>query len=186
MDVVFGTPKQLSDGRFFAKVANSDESRVMIQLNKVKLLTKFDESDDVTIELSESALAKIVGIDEQNVAASKVNSQAWFGKVLADQTLEAAYSKSVSGLTMNIGKAKVTKVFDHTKTAIDSSSIDSNTVGDVILEFCGIWFLKKTFGSIWRIAQVRLLAPPKKSYPDEYLFQDDETPPEPEEADDFI
>jgi hypothetical protein len=188
MATVYGTPKQLPDGRYFARASHDEGARVMIQLNKVKLLTKFDESDDVTIELNEGALAKIGGVDENNIAASKVNSQAWFGKVLADQTLEAAYSKSVSGTTMNLGKAKVTKVFDHTKTAVESSVIEAGTVGDVILEFCGIWFMKKTFGSVWRIAQVRLLAPPKKSYPDEYLFQDDETSPEPEAdaEDDYI
>jgi hypothetical protein len=184
MELTYGTPKKLPDGRYYVKVSKPDDSRVMIQLNKVKLLTKFDESDDVTLELNQAALEKISSVDAQNVAASKVNSQTWFGKVLADQTLDAAYSKSTQDASMNTTKAKVTKIFAHDKSPIDPGSVDSGLTCDVILEFAGIWFLKKTFGPVWRIAQVRLLAPPKKSYPDEYLFQDDESNEVDLEADD--
>lgn len=188
MELSYGTPKKLQDGRYYVKVskADDDDARVMLQLNKVKLLTKFDESDDVTLELNQVAIEKISAVDVQNVAASKVNSQTWFGKVLADQTLEAAYSKSIQDASMNMSKARVTKLFAHDKTAVDPSSIDAGVTCDVIVEFAGIWFLKKTFGPIWRIAQVRLLAPPKKSYPDEYLFQDDEVEAEVEADDDYI
>ena len=180
-------PKKLSDGRYFVKVSSKD-SRVMIQLNKVKILTKFDESDDVTLELNQPALDKISAIDSQNIAASKLNSQTWFGKVLADQTLEAAYTKSTQDISMNatkvrVGSQIVTKTFSYDKTHIDSGSLEAGVSCDVILEFSGIWFMKKTFGPVWRIAQVRLLAPPKKLYPDEYLFQDDEADPD---ADDYI
>ena len=187
MELAYGTPKKLQDGRYYVKVSKSDESRFMVQLNKVKLLTKFDESDDVTLELSQSALDKISEIDAQNIAASKVNSQSWFGKVLADQTLEAAYSKSTQDTSMNTTKARVTKIFAHDKSPVDPSSVESGTSCDVVIEFAGIWFLKKTFGPIWRIAQVRLSAPPKKLYPDEYLFQDDEQPEaEPDADEDYI
>lgn len=185
MELTYGTPKKLPDGRYYVKISQGDDSRVMVQLNKVKLLTKFDESDDVTLELNQAALDKIASVDAQNVAASKVNSQSWFGKVLADQTLEAAYSKSNQDLSMNTTKARITKIFAHDKTPVESGVLDSGVPCDVILELAGIWFLKKTFGPIWRIAQVRLLAPPKKVYPDEYLFQDDEEP-EAEADDDYI
>lgn len=186
-------PKKLSDGRYFVKVSSKD-SRVMIQLNKVKILTKFDESDDVTLELNQPALDKISAIDSQNIAASKLNSQTWFGKVLADQTLEAAYTKSTQDSSMNatkvrVGSQIVTKTFSHDKTPVDSGSLEPGVSCDVILEFSGIWFMKKTFGPVWRIAQVRLLAPPKKLYPDEYLFQDDEADPDAvldADADDYI
>jgi hypothetical protein len=186
MALVYGTPKQLADGRYYVKISQGEEStRVMVQLNKVKLLTKFDESDDVTLELNQAALDKIASIDAQNIAASKVNSQSWFGKVLADQTLEAAYSKSNQELSMNTTKARITKIFAHDKTPVEPETIEAGVMCDVILELAGIWFLKKTFGPIWRIAQVRLLAPPKKVYPDEYLFQDDEEP-EADADDDYI
>ncbi len=185
MELVYGNPKKLQDGRYYIKISQGEDARVMIQLNKVKLLTKFSESDDVTLELNQSALDKIASIDAQNIAASKVNSQSWFGKVLADQTLEAAYSKSNQELSMNTTKARITKIFAHDKTPVEPDLIEPGVTCDVILELAGIWFLKKTFGPIWRIAQVRLLAPPKKVYPDEYLFQD-EPEAEADADDDYI
>jgi hypothetical protein len=173
--MIYGTPKKLPDGRYYLKVSPESDvmGRVMVQLNKVKLLTKFDESDDVTIELSESALAKIVGIDEQNVAASKVNSQAWFGKVLADQTLEAAYTKSFSKGVMNVTKPQYHKIYKN-RELVGEESITEGTVCDVVIELCGISFTKKTFSPVWKIVQSRLKEPPKKKYHEEYLFQDDE------------
>ena len=186
MDVVYGTPKKLADGRYYVKVSKADESRVMIQLNKVKVLTQFDESEDVTIELNQAALDKISGTDSNNIAAAKLHCQSWFGKALADQTLETAYTKSNQDVSMNVTKARGLKIFAHDKAAIEASSVQSGVSCDVILEFAGIWFLKKTFGPVWRLAQVRLLAPPKKSYPDEYLFQDEETPESVDEDEEYI
>ena len=187
--VTYGSPKKLPDGRYYLKVSDESGGRVMVQLNKVKLLTTFTESDDVTLQLNTQALEKISSIDEQNIVAAKANSQEWFGKALADQTLEAAYVKSTQDLTMNTSKAKVgsqvvTKTFSHDRTVVDTEQLVIGTDCDVILEFSGIWFMKKTYGPIWRVAQVRLLAPPKKMYPDEYLFQDaDEPGTEPAETD---
>jgi hypothetical protein len=186
MEINYGVPKQLQDGRFYLKVSGAITPRVMVQLNNVTILTKFEESDDVTLELNQVALEKISGIDAQNIAAAKVNCQAWFGKTLAEQTLEAAYTKSTQDVTMNTSKARVnsvvvTKLFNSDKSEMTPDILTVGSKCDVILEFSGIWFMKKTFGPIWRIAQVRLLAPAKKMYPDEYLFQDEETP---EEADD--
>jgi hypothetical protein len=176
--MIYGTPKKLPDGRYYLKASGADNGRVMIQLNKVKLLTKFDESDEVTIELSQASVDRISGIDAENLSAAKQNSEAWFGKVMAEQTLDVAYTKSVqAGGRLNVSKATVkgsvvTKVYSHDKTISESSILEADTVCDVILEFSGIWFMKKTFGAIWRVAQVRMLSPPKKVYPDEYLFQD--------------
>jgi hypothetical protein len=183
-------PKKLSDGRYFVKVSNAS-GRVMLQLNKVKILTKFDESDDVTLELNQAALEKISDIDSQNIAASKLNSQTWFGKVLADQTLEAAYTKSTQDVSMNatkvrVGSQIVTKTFAHDKSPVDSESLEAGVSCDVIREFSGLWLMKKTFGPVWRIAQVRLLAPPKKLYPDEYLFQDEDADADVDADDDYI
>lgn len=185
----YGTPKKIPDGRYYLKVTEQDGARVMIQLNKIRLLTTFTDSDDVTLELNQAAVDKIANIDGQNIAAAKSNCQEWFGKVLADQTLEAAYTKSTQDLTMNTTKARVgsqvvTKTYSHDKSIVDTNTLVIGTECDVILEFSGIWFMKKTFGPIWRVAQVRLLAPPKKLYPDDYLFQDAEEDPAAAEIDD--
>jgi hypothetical protein len=165
----------------------------MYQLNKTKLVTKFDDSENVTLELTESAATTVSKVDDEILAAAKENCLDWFGKNLAEKTLDTAFSKSVKDNVMNVGKATVkgqvlTKVFNSvTKEAVETSALQSDTVCDVMLEFSGVWFMKKTFGPIWRIAQARILAPPKKLYPDEYLFQDSEEAEEQSEEDtDYI
>lgn len=191
--MIFGKPKKLPDGRYYLKVSKDDESRVMYQLNKTKLVTKFDDSENVTLDLTDTAVALISKVDEEILAAAKANCLDWFGKTLADKTLETAFSKSVNGNVMNVGKATLkgqvlTKVFDPvTKVSVESSVLEADVQCDVMLEFSGVWFMKKTFGAIWRIAQARILAPPKKLYPDEYLFQDSEEGGEQSEEDtDYI
>ena len=191
--MIFGKPKKLPDGRYYLKVTKDDESRVMYQLNKTKMVTKFDDSENVTLELVESAAAIVSKVDDEIIAAAKVNCLDWFGKALADKTLDTAFSRSVKDGVMNVGKATVkghvlTKVFNSvTKEAVETSTLESDTMCDVMLEFSGVWFMKKTFGPIWRIAQARILAPPKKVYPDEYLFQDSEEAEEQSEEDtDYI
>jgi hypothetical protein len=191
--MIFGKPKKLPDGRYYLKVTTDDESRVMYQLNKSKMVTKFDDSENVTIDLSDASAAVINAVDDEIIAAAKVNCLDWFGKNLAEKTLESALSRSVNkDNAMNVGKATVkgqvfTKVFNsQTKEPLDTSALDVDTYCDIMLEFSGVWFMKKTFGAIWRIAQARVLAPPKKLYPDEYLFQDSDEGAVSEEDTDYI
>jgi len=44
----------------------------------------------------------------------------------------------------------------------------------VILEFAGLWFAKKSFGSSWNVVQVRVHPDPiLDTYPEEYAFVDE-------------
>ena len=46
---------------------------------------------------------------------------------------------------------------------------------NVILEFAGLWFAKKAFGSSWNIVQVKIHADPILDvYPEGYAFVDDD------------
>lgn len=181
----YGTPKKLVDGRYFLKITDGNSGRVILQMNKVTFLTKFDDLDDVTIKLSEESVSKIVGIDQENLAAAKINCTEWFGKQMIEQTLDTAYTKSIQDTSMNVGKLPNVKVYNHDKTIMDSSELVGGETCDIMLELSGIWFMKKTFGSVWRIVQVRLTKPPKKVYTDEYLFQDTEVD-ENDQEDDYI
>ena len=58
-------------------------------------------------------------------------------------------------------------------TAVCVSFLHFVVVCDVMLEFTGISFTKKTFSPVWRIIQSRLKVAPKKKYHEEYLFQDE-------------
>jgi hypothetical protein len=166
--MAFTEPKKTPDGRYYVKAL---EPR-LVQLNKVNLLSKYSDGDSLTIGLSESHQEKIFAIDSENIAAAKQNSELWFQRVVAEKTLEAAYTKSFSDGVMNVSKSKQAKVFTD-KMAVDGSELTESSVGDVVLEFSGITFTKTKFAPVWRLLQTRTLTPPKKKY-DEYLFQDDE------------
>ena len=173
------TPKQLPDGKFFVKVLNDDDSRVLVQLNNSQHNSDFSE-DDISIGVHAQYQQGVIDLDAATVSAAITNCKEWFGKELSVKTLEAAFSKSLVDSTIDVSKfvskhKVLTKVYDHTKTevVVDSSNVVSGTVCDVLLECTGIWFLKKTYGLMWRLVQIRLKPPPKKSHADTYLFQDD-------------
>ena len=175
--MIYGSPKKLPDGRYYLKVQTDEGNRCMIQLNNTTLLTKFSEGDEVTLSLTEKSVEKIITINRHNLESAKEHSQEWFGKEVSEKTLETAYTPSLSDDTMIVGKATVhknivTKCYDHEKNSVDLDTVEEGVKSDVMVEFSGLWFMKKTYGPIWRIAQMRLKAPPKKIYPDEYLFND--------------
>jgi len=178
----FYQPKKTQDGRYYLKVSNDDDSRVLVQLNNVKLATKFSESEQVTLVLSDVNKSKVKAIDDTCVSQAEQSSQEWFGKVLSSATLTSAYNGLGDKDTLNVSKATVkgkmvTNIFDHERNVIDQESIGEDVSCDTILEFAGIWFMKKTYGPIWRLAQVKVRPLPKKKspvYPKEYLFVDEE------------
>lgn len=177
--MLYNTPKKIPDGRYYLKVSTDEGARVMLQLNNTTLDTKFSDEENVTLSLSEEGQARVEAVNEANLVQAGENSQEWFGKTVTDKTLQAAYTTNLTGNVMNVGKATVnktvvTKCYDHKKMTVDLDQLDANITCDVMVELSGLWFAKKTFGPIWRIAQIRLKAPPKKKYPDEYLFADEE------------
>jgi hypothetical protein len=176
----YSKPSQLPDGRYYSKITNEDQSRVLVQLNNVKLLTKFEsEDDDVTLSLSDVVSEKIQSYDDKTLQAARENSTDWFGKDLPEKTLETAFTRSLTSGCMNVSKLKskskfLTRIYSHDKQLTDSNVLEENTVCDVVLELSGVWFMKKTFGLVWRIVQVRMKPPTKKPKDPVYLFQDEE------------
>jgi len=150
----------------------------MVQLNGVSIVSKFDDGDTVTIEIPDQS--PVSDIDSQNITAATDNCEAWFEREVPKKTLETAYTSSLKDSTMNVSKATVngkvvTRIYDSTRAPVDPCDVGEMQKCDVILEYSGLWFAKKTFGPIWRIAQVRIRAKPKSVYPDEYLFQGDDS-----------
>ncbi len=176
--MLYSTPKKIPDGRYYLKVTTDEGNRVMLQLNNTTLVTKFSSEENVTLSLSEDGQHRVEAVNEVNLEKAGQNSQEWFGKTVTEKTLQAAYTTHLNGNIMNVGKATVnktvvTKCYDHNKESVDLDQLDENTLCDVMVELSGLWFAKKTFGPIWRLAQIRLKSPPKKKYPDEYLFADE-------------
>lgn len=163
---MFSQPTKTKDGLYYVK----HTEQKLVQLNNVKIVS--DSQDSVTITIGEDAQNIINAIDADNLEAAKLNREVWLGRQVADKTLEAAYVKSfsVEGI-MNISKPKYHKVY-RGRDVSEEHPAEGESV-DVVLEFMGISFTKKTFSPVWRIIQTRLKVPPKKKYHEEYLFQDD-------------
>ena len=184
MNFNYGEVKKLQDGRYFSKVSHEDGKRHVRQLNNVVLRSKFAECDNIIVDVS-SCVGIFYEYKANIIEAATENSEKWFQKALNPKTIEAAFENPVS----QDGEITVSKirqnvpVFDHTKSPVNPEDVPEDTTCSVILEFTGLVFMKKSFSAVWRIAQVKLKAPPKKKAYVEYMFEDEEEPEEPEEDD---
>lgn len=175
----FEKPFKIPDGRYFVKPTE----RKLVQLNNVVFKTPFSEGDTLTLELPPQAQEAVKKVDKNILEAAKENSTEWFSKEVKSQTLEAAYNKSLSDTIMNVSKMRnqSTRAYNASKEQIDPSVFVSDTVSDVVIEFVGVWFMKKSFGSSWRIIQMREKIPPKPKWSEQYLFDDSDSDKEEEE-----
>lgn len=171
----YGIPKQSTDGRYYLKTSTDEGKKVFVQLDNVSL-ENVDQTQ-YTVSLTAKAQEKVHHIESQNIIAAKENCLSWFGKDLTEKTLNAAYTGSSTEKMMNVSKATergqaVTRVFDSTKQLVTEWNCQEQVKCDMILEFSGICFSKKTFSPIWKAVQIRLKPEPVKKYTDECLFED--------------
>jgi len=177
----FGVPQKLADGRRFLKITGGP-----IQMNGV-ILQEGLASGNITLAVPESIHDKISSIDELVVAKAKEEKVAWFGADLKDETIQAAFQSSLTDGTLGVALAKikgevVTKAFDCQKVAVELESVGPGAQCDVLVEMAGLWFLKKSFGAVWRVVQARVRGLPKApTFPTQYMFEDE---PEQEQAED--
>jgi len=89
--------------------------------------------------------------------------------------IKGAYTPSVVNGQLTADRLEVTKVFNAQQESIDFEGVQSGKNCNVILEFAGLWFAKKAFGSTWNIVQVKVLEDPILDvYPDGYAFVDED------------
>lgn len=178
--MLYGVPTKLPDGRYFLKVTQDSGDRCVHQVNNVKLTT---EGNQVTITVP-SDVTLFSDIDEQIITQAKDSKVLWFGKEIADETVMAAYQKSLnpehelSASLVTIKGEVVTAFYDTQKNRVDLTQTGSV---DVLLELSGLVFTKRAFEPVWKVVQGRVKAPQKPKFPREYLFKDD--PAEEEEPD---
>jgi hypothetical protein len=181
----YGIPIKIPDGRYFLKVSAKGDARVFHQVNNVHVdgtLTK--ETRQVNLKVPSKTLFE--NIDNELLSQAEVSKLEWFGKEISTETIRSAYQASLSTdgeLSASLAAVKgkiVTTFFDAQKNPIEEIS----GACDFLLELAGLWFLKRSFGPIWRVVQVRQRPAPKpktKGYPVEFQFADE---PEAEEEDD--
>jgi hypothetical protein len=177
---MFTIPKKTQDGRYYVKPVE----KKIVQLNGVKIISFQDST--LTLSINESSQKIVSEVDSYILASAKENSELWFQRVVAEKTLEAAYSKSFTDTgVINVTKPGYHKVYKSREIVGDENLVEGTTC-DVVLELSGVSFTKKTFGPVWKIIQTRLKDEPKKKYHEEYLFQDTTPTEEVSEDDDLF
>jgi hypothetical protein len=171
--MIYNAPAKGEDGLYFVKALNDNKRKCLIQLNNVKVS---DVSGEVVFELdSDVNLKKIEDTDAANLMAANENCETWFGKKLSENVIKGAYTPSVANSQFTGDRIEATKVFNAQQEMVDFEMMQPGKSCNVILEFAGLWFAKKAFGSSWNIVQVKIHADPILDvYPEGYAFVDDD------------
>ena len=168
--MIYGAPTKGEDGLYFVKALNDDKRKCLVQLNGVKIA---DVSGEVFMNVTSGV--KIEDIDTRNLEAALENCESWFGKKLSESVIRGAYTPSIKDDQVTAERIDATKVFNAQQELIDFDGVQPEKTCDVILEFAGLWFAKKAFGSTWNVVQVRVHDDPIiDTYPEEYAFVDED------------
>jgi hypothetical protein len=169
----YGTPVKLPDGRYFLKMANA-----LHQVNGVKLVDSLT-GNNISFRIPEAGQEIISKCDEEIISKAKECKVAWFGKELSDETITNAFQESVTdgvlGASLVSVKGQVaTLAFDRQKNPLALEDVAAGSQCDALFELAGLWFLKKSFGPIWRVVQVRVRTGAQApNFPKECLFTDE-------------
>lgn len=175
----YSQPVKIPDGRYYLKVTKGGE-RVFYQLNKLKLMDDtLLATKNLSFALPETAGDILSAVEHELVSQAIASKIEWFGKDIMDETIAKAYQSAVEGNVFQaplatVNGQNVVVAYDSKKEAVQLDQIQKDSVIDVLVELSGLWFLKKSFGPIFRIAQIRLAnqAPARKTFPTQYLFDD--------------
>ena len=166
----YGKPSKLQDGRYFLRVTNGDGSRVLKQINGVEI----QEAHCLKVNSGGDTLLR--EYDDDILATAEKNSEEWFGKKFDTDALKKAFDSSVNTGLLEAPFAKrggtvATRVFACDRKEVSPDVLVPGTKCDVVVELVGLWFLKKSFGPVWRLIQARLKK--ESTFPSKYMFSDE-------------
>jgi hypothetical protein len=175
----YSQPVKIPDGRYYINVTKGGE-RVFYQLNKLKLMDEsLTSTKNLTFALPEMACDILSAVEDELMSQAIASKLDWFGKDIANETISKAYQSALEGATFQaplatVNGQNVVVAYDSRKEAVQLDQVQKDAVIDVLVELSGLWFLKKSFGPIFRIAQIRVpnQAPARKTFPTQYLFDD--------------
>lgn len=178
--MIYEAPTRDQDGCYIVKVKTDENKKCLFQLRNVSVRDLGQE-----IEMKSSKLDTIKEVDQENLNVATERSKEWFNKELSQETLKTFYTPSFVKNVMTADKISATRVFNPERESIPFEIISEPKSCDVLLEFAGIWFAKKTFGPIWNVVQIKLVKPtpepepepepePQEEYPEECIIDDEE------------
>jgi len=179
----YGKPQKLPDGRYFLRISGKTQ-----QVNSLVLQDTL-ETKTVKFKVPEGTSDIFKTIDEELLIQAKACKVEWFGKELSDETILNAFQESVTDGVLDASLATVkgqvtTTAFEAQKNPIELQAVKAETKCDLVLELAGLWFLKKSFGPIWRVLQMRVRGGAVPPAPKEYMFTDE--PEDEEDPADFL
>jgi len=178
----YAKPQKLPDGRYFLRISGARH-----QVNGLVLQDSLaSKSVNFKVPAGVDLFSKI---DEELLTQAKTAKLEWFGKDLSDETISNAFQESVTdevlGASLSTLKGEVvTMAYDTQKNPVELQDVKAGATVDALLELSGLWFLKKSFGPIWRVVQVRVRGVAKPVPAREYLFTDE--PEEDEDPADYL
>lgn len=168
--MTYEDPVKLQDGRYFVKASEP----ILVTVHNTVVTTPLNK-DDITIKLSESDVRTIKEWDAKFIDAATQNSAAWFQREMNQDVVSSYYQSAldnddstieVQASTDKKGRPNV-HCFDHANNLVS----DASGTCRVLLRFEGLWFLRKTFGPVWKVVQCKMR---KVSEPVKCLINDDE------------
>jgi len=168
----YGTPVKIPDGRYYLKTSR-DDKRIFIQLNKLVAPSFAEKTLSFQIGDQKSTIQQY----EQDIVSKAVEqSESWFGRKVSEETIKKAFQSSLSGDQFDTSFVTLRGEIQTSFFAADRQPKDKDSGWAqiyVIVELTGVWFLKKSFGPIFKIVQVKESRAPQKKYTSEYLFTDE-------------
>lgn len=167
MDISFGEIVK-NDNEVFVPVQRGDGKPMFKQFNGV--VVESVEDDTITFNLQGRDISSY---DEDLIAAGKENRKEWWGRELADKTIEKAYSSPVDEGVLTTLRHPKLRCFDSERQQVEIDSLKPGNRCDVVVELNKLWFLKRSFGPDWFSVQIKIHPEPETDPYDDYLFQDE-------------
>lgn len=174
MSINYGDPVKLQDGRYFVK-ATTNDSPVFVTVNNARSTTPLPwaPDTDIVLSLSGADVETLKQWDATFVKDATENSAKWFQRDIGEDVISSYYQSALDESTVEVqadldkkGRVQV-NFFDHANNIVDQFDGQCR----MLLKFDGLWFLRKTFGPVWKVVQCKMR---KVSAPVKCLIQDDD------------
>lgn len=140
---MYSAPEKLQDGRYFVKV----QEPYYVQLPSVTL---GEIGQEVLVH---GDMSKVVQVDEKLISDAVENSTSWFSKAIARDVIQNYYQSAVEDSSLQVTAPK--PVFFGVNKEVTKTPPAAGSLCSVLLQLDGIWFLKRSFGPVWKLVQVR-------------------------------
>lgn len=165
----YTNPVKLPDGRYYVKVSNDTGARILERNVRVG-----EVQDDMVLTLNDTT--QVQAFDEKLIGDAVENSSQWFQREISKDVIRGYYQSALDDSVLQCipnvtpkGKFAVS-YFSESKETLEK--VEPGTMCTVLLQLDGLWFLKKSFGPVWKLLQVRVK---RQAPPVQCLIEDDDS-----------